>query len=198
MKGEQRVWAIVPVKAFTRGKSRLSSVLEREARAVFARGLLGHVLAQLRQTRGVAGVLVVTDGDDVAEHAVGLGLEVLRDPARATLAEIVDAALMRALELGATAALVCMADLPRLQNRELSEVLDLLHNHDVVIAPDLQGLGTNLLALSSPLAMPTCFGHVDSFQRHLAAASGRALALVVQRAPGICFDVDGPDDLANL
>src|SRR5690606_9522197 len=57
-------WALVPVKAFERGKSRLSPVLSDEARAAFARALFDHVLDVLTRARTVEGVLVATDSLD--------------------------------------------------------------------------------------------------------------------------------------
>ena len=58
-------WAIVPAKSLPHGKSRLRPVLGDEERARFARRLLEHVLDVLGAC-ALDGVLVATDGDDVA------------------------------------------------------------------------------------------------------------------------------------
>jgi 2-phospho-L-lactate guanylyltransferase (CobY/MobA/RfbA family) len=91
-----------------------------------------------------------------------------------------------------------MADLPQLSAADVQAVLALLELHEVVIVPDQEERGTNLLGLAPPAAMPSCFGTGDSFRRHLLGAEQRALRAAVSRMPGICFDVDEPDDLANI
>lgn len=193
-----RVWALVPVKGFIRAKSRLAQVLDGEARASFARAMLDHVLTTLRATHGIEGVLVLTDDEEVAAH-VAERAHVLRDTEPAQpLARVVDAGLAHATQLGADAALVCMADLPALRSEELEHVLTLLASHDVVLAPDAQGKGTNGLALLLPSALRSAFGTGDSFALHQRAAQAHGLRLTIHRAHGLCFDVDGPDELAQL
>lgn len=192
------VWAVLPVKGFARGKSRLGAVLGDAARMAFARGLFSHVLGTLRTTEGIAQVLVLTEDDEVEALALEARAEVLRDTQGANLARVIDAGLRRAEAAGASAALVCMADLPRVSAPELAQVLAALAAHAVVVAPDLAEAGTNVLALSPPSVLATCFGHEDSFTRHVAQAAKRGLSLEVVRLPGLCFDVDGPEDLARL
>lgn len=192
------VWAIVPVKGFARGKSRLGDVLGDALRGAFARSLFEHVVQVLAAVEHVAGILVITDDDEVATCARERGIAVLRDPPGASLSQVVDAALRDASARGASAALVCMADLPKLSVDEVREVLSLLELHEVVVAPDADDLGTNLLGLAPPAIMPSCFGNGDSFRQHLLSAEQRALSAAVSRAPGICFDVDEPDDLARI
>lgn len=192
------VWAIVPVKGFARGKSRLGDVLGDALRGAFARSLFEHVVQVLLAVEHVAGVLVITDDDEVASCARERGTAVLRDPPGASLGQVVDAALCEASARGASAALVCMADLPELSAEDVRSVLALLELHEVVVVPDRDELGTNLLCLSPPAVMPSCFGRGDSFREHLRSAEQRALRAAVSRAPGICFDVDEPDDLARI
>src|SRR5262249_59480259 len=62
-------WAVIPVKGFERGKSRLSGVLEGSARAALARRLFEHVLDAA--VAAVDRVLVATDSDEVAAAARG-------------------------------------------------------------------------------------------------------------------------------
>jgi 2-phospho-L-lactate/phosphoenolpyruvate guanylyltransferase len=188
----------VPVKGFARGKSRLAEVLGDGLRGVFARSLFEHVVQELATIEHVVGILVITDDDEVESCARERVTAVLRDPPGASLGQVVDAALSEASARGASAALVCMADLPELSAEEVRSVLALLELHEVVVVPDLDDVGTNLLCLSPPAAMPSCFGRGDSFHQHLRSAEQRALRAAVSRAPGICFDVDEPDDLARI
>ncbi len=191
---------MVPAKSLARGKSRLRPVLDDEGRAAFARGLLEHVLDVLGRC-ALDGVLVATDGDDVADLAAARGAHVLRDRGDVprSLAAVVDAALAEVESLGARTAVVLMADLPRIQPDDVAMLLAAIEGgHDVAVAPDHAGRHTNALALSPPTSMTTCFGRADSFAAHKAEADAQGLRLAVVDRDRIAFDVDGPDDHARI
>lgn len=177
------IWAVLPVKSFQRAKSRLAPSLSPDRRRALARAMFLHVGDVV--AAHVEGVLVATDGDDVAMLAAGLGFDVVRDEGPRPLAEVVDRAL-DSLTGRASSALVLMSDLPNLSAEDVGAMLGA-----PAIAPDRAGLGTN--ALHVGVAARTSFGHDDSFQRHL----GR-LTLVVVRRPGLAHDVDHPEDLRRL
>jgi 2-phospho-L-lactate guanylyltransferase len=195
----ERVWALVPVKGFERGKSRLAPALSDTARAAFARRLFEHVLGVLATSEVLAGVLVATDSAEVAEAARAHGAAVLMDVASTqTLAGVVDAGLAALSARGAGGALVLMADLPHLQPSDVRQVVAELAAHDVVLVRAGDGRHTNALALAPPNCLQTAFGQADSFAAHLAWARAAGLRLAVVDNPRIAFDVDGPDDHARL
>ena len=74
----------------------------------------------------------------------------------------------------------------------------LLDGHDVVLAPDAAGTGTNALALRVPAPMPTCFRGGESLADHVAAARARGLAFALCERAGLGFDVDQPEDYLRL
>ena len=191
-------WALVPVKAFGRGKSRLSTALSEAERAAFARRLLEHVLDTLIVS-GLDGILVATDSSEVAETARQRAARICWDPPDAlNLATVVDRGLVELSAFGADSALVLMADLPAIEPDDLHAVLALLAEHDVVVVPAADGVHTNALALSPPTCMRTAFGRADSFQAHLAAARSANLRTAAFDHPRLAFDVDGPADLARF
>jgi len=192
------VWAVVPAKDPTRGKSRLREVLGDDERARFARQLLEHVLTVLSDCPDIDGILVATDGDEVAELARARGAAVLRDGEGHGLAAIVDAALTDVARRGARSALVLMADLPQLGVRDVRRLLEPLATHDVVIARDRKGCHTNALAVAPPTVIGTRFGRADSFEAHCSAARQADLALAVVQDERVAFDVDSPEDLASF
>ena len=192
-------WALVPAKSFARGKSRLAPALSDAARAALARELFDHVLATLRAAGLVDGVLVATDGDDVAAAARALGAAVLRDDAPgAPLSAVVDAGLAALRARGATQALVLMADLPRLRADDVRALFAALDGADVVAVRADDGTHTNALVLAPPDVLPTRFGRDDSFAAHLAAAQAAGLRVAVVANDRVAFDVDAPDDHAKL
>ena len=191
------VWAIVPAKSLAYGKSRLRPVLGDDERALFAQRLLEHVLDVLA-TCALDGVLVATGGDDVASLASSRGAHVLRDTGAGSLADVVDRALGEVASRGAAAAVVLMADLPRVEARDVGALLAALDEYDVVLVRDHLGRHTNALAVTPPRAMATCFGREDSFAAHCAAARAAGLRAVVVESDRIAFDVDVPADHVEL
>jgi 2-phospho-L-lactate guanylyltransferase len=193
----QPVWAIVPAKSWLHGKSRLRPVLDDDERALFAQRLLEHVLDVLGACE-LDGVLVATGGDDVASLASARGAHVLRDRGAGSLAEVVDRALADVASRGAATAVVLMADLPRVESRDVGALLAALDDHDVALVRDHLGRHTNALAMTPPTAMTTCFGREDSFAAHCAAARAAGLRAVVVESDRIAFDVDVPADHVEL
>jgi 2-phospho-L-lactate guanylyltransferase len=189
---------VVPIKAFERAKSRLSSVLPDADRVRLARGLFDHVLAVLGRCPELDGILVITDSPSVAE-LVGARAEVVRERAPSgSLGLTVDAALAQLAARGVGAALVLMADLPHLEPADVNQLLALMRDCDVVVAPDAHEQGTNALGLAPPDLLATSFGRADSFARHCAEATRAGLRLGVHRSSRLAFDLDAPEDLARL
>jgi 2-phospho-L-lactate guanylyltransferase len=187
-------WAVVPAKSLVRGKSRLSPALGHAERARLARALLEHVLDVLRAC-ALEGILVATDGNDVGDLASSRGAAVLLDEDGGSLAAVVDRALVEVARRGALAALVLMADLPRIEPRDVNEILAALDRHDVILVRDHLGHHTNALAIAPPTAMGSRFGRADSFEAHVAAAREAGLRVAVIDNDRVAFDVDVPSDL---
>jgi 2-phospho-L-lactate guanylyltransferase (CobY/MobA/RfbA family) len=91
-----------------------------------------------------------------------------------------------------------MADLPRIEPRDVEAVLAALDDHDVVLVRDHLGQHTNALAITPPTAMPTRFGTPDSFVAHCNAARSAGLRLALIDNARIAFDVDDPADHLRL
>lgn len=192
-------WALIPVKGFDRGKSRLSEVLAPNERAAFSRELFDHVVRVLQNSSSIDGVAIVSDSTEAREHAKRLGALALKDAeGNQGLADIVDAALKDLEARGATSVLICMSDLPELGTEDIESVGRQLEEADVVLVPDLLQQGTNVVAAKPPSVLPSCLGHEDSLRRHRDLARDLGLTVSVQLRSGISFDVDYPGDLARL
>ena len=192
-------WALIPVKGFERGKSRLADVLGADERAELTRNLFDHVVEVLRTAPSIDHIAVVSDSPDARAHAESLGIVALADSRDSRgLADVVDSAQRELALRGATSLLICMSDLPELSVEDIERISRALDTSDVVLVPDLMQEGTNLIAMKPATTLPSCLGHDDSLSRHRDAALERGLSLSVQVCAGIGFDVDHPGDLERL
>lgn len=192
-------WALIPIKGFDRGKSRLAEVLSPSDRARLARDLFEHVVRVLHASPVIDGVAIVSDSAEAREHARHLGVLPLADAEGSRgLAEVVDGALAELERRGATSVMVCMSDLPNLRVEDVASVARQLQESDVVLVPDLDQRGTNVVAVKPVTGLPSCLGHEDSLRRHHDRARGLGLTVSVQLSSGIGFDVDRPQDLERL
>jgi 2-phospho-L-lactate guanylyltransferase len=195
-----RPWAIVPAKALGRAKSRLDRAIGVAERQRLARELIARVLRACTRCDALAGILVATDGDDVARIALAAGARVVRDQGAepTTLAAIVDHALLASTALGATHGLVLMADLPLLEARDVSELVWQLRQSPLLIAPDAQRRGTSALGVQLGLGIRSCFGYADSLQRHTRESLRVGARLLVSNNPRVSRDLDTIEDLVRL
>jgi 2-phospho-L-lactate guanylyltransferase len=210
------VAAVVPVKALGTAKSRLGVVLGAEQRAELVLWLLERVVAAIAASGAVAHLAVVSPDTAALERAQALGAVALRQRA-GELDAAVEQGQRWALDLGATALLVALGDLPLLTGDDIHALLAIaglssdhargaavcdpdtltLLSPRVVLAPDRAGLGTNALLLQPPASMPFAFG-AGSYARHLTLARAHGVMSATYRSLGTAFDVDDPADLAEL
>lgn len=192
-------WALIPIKGFDRGKSRLAGVLTANERASLARHLFEHVVGVLRSSPSIDQIAVVSDSPKACEYAQRLGLTALSDADDSKcLADVVDSALRELERRGATSVMICMGDLPELTVRDVASVARQLDDSDVVLVPDLLQRGTNVIAMKPAAVLPSCLGHEDSLRRHHALARELGLRVSIQLSMGIGFDVDRPRDLERM
>ncbi|MXX77225.1 MAG: 2-phospho-L-lactate guanylyltransferase [Holophagales bacterium] len=202
------LWAVLPVKAWSEAKRRLSPVLSAGEREELARSMLDDVLAAIAGVSGITGTLAVTADGVAARYLAEAGCEVLSEPRRG-LNRALGTAAEELGRRGASTMLVLPIDLPLVTAADLEE-LCARHLEDrrsqgagsapggaVTVVPDRFRSGTNALVCSPPGCIPFRFGD-GSFHAHLreAARAGAAHSSIVLANLGL--DVDHPDDLAEL
>ncbi len=191
--------ALVPVKRLDLAKTRLATTLDPAERAEVAERLFTHVLAELAATARFSLVAVVTADATVGERARALGAVVLPDPPGAgSLGGVVDAALDALAARGETSAVVVMADLPLLDAAAVGRFLDSTRAGEVLLAPDRDGSGTNLLYLPLPRRFATRFAEPGSGGLHAGAAADAGLAVGHHADAALAFDLDLAADLQSL
>ncbi len=180
---------VLPVKAFDRGKARLSAVLDDAARSGLARSLAEGVLRSVLDVVPATQVLVVGDDESVTAWARELGVPAVVAPGG--LDGAARTGQQRAAEAGHERVLIAHADLLHPESLGV-----LIGRSDALIVPDRHRRGTNVLTVPADLPFPFAYG-LDSFERHRRAATDLGIELTVVEDAALGMDVDTPDDLAD-
>lgn len=222
---QTRCVALVPLNTLTAAKSRLREVLAEGDRRALVIWLAGRVLVALRDSSVVERIAVVSpDPRMLALLESELGLQVGREPGVGPRSPSrggrgVDTHLLVtdgggliadleqgrhwAIERGANALMVVLADLPLLTPDALrrlhaeAQVERERHRHAVVLAPDRAGRGTNAMLLRPADALPFAFGE-ESLSRHLALARRARIAPSIFSSEETSLDVDTLADLQDV
>ena len=189
-------FAILPVKARAHAKQRLAEFLTAPQREALARVMFEVVLGKLIAARGIDRVAVATSDEAAAAHARGAGVMVFEEPDQRSHSHSADRAARQAMALGATTVLLLPIDVPLVTTAEI-ESLAAAARPGVIIVPSADGTGTNALVRTPPDVIESRFGR-DSFRAHLEQVRAKGVAAEVMRPPGIVFDVDTPEDVAEL
>lgn len=175
--------AIVPIRSFRLGKSRLAPHMSEDERHALARALADRVT----EAAAAAGLspLVVTSDPEVAEWAAAAGLPVVPDPGGG-----LDAACRSGVvAAGVRRWVVIHSDLPLIAADDLRTVADEMAAGRDVIAPSSDG-GTSVLSSSRHIEFSYGPG---SFHRHLARLDD---PVIVARA-GLLHDLDTARDFRS-
>jgi len=194
-------YALVPIKRRALCKSRLALVMGERQRRVLVRLMLQRVLAALAEARSIGPVAVVSAERDT----VPPDIEVLAD-AGAGLNAALESAQRVLLAHGARHILVLPADLPQVCAQDIDALVHAGRSGGFALASDAAGTGTNALFWSVPspaaslrAAQPLRFQFgPGSCQRHQAQARRLGVAPALVHRPGLAFDVDTAQDLAQL
>ena len=190
-------WAIIPVKSFDRGKSRLAMSLDARERRSLSAMLFERALDACARCSQIDRVLIASDGLEALMLGERRGALGLLDPEpRAPFARVMDLALAHVHAQGATRALIAMADLPHVRPRDLSELLATLEPGSLVVAPDQNRRGIGALACRLPAALRMQLGNRDSLARTLEEARAKQLRVNLVHNPRLAHDIDTAADLA--
>ena len=198
-----RATAILPVKRFSRAKTRLLETIDERGRAALLRAMLDDVLRALDRTSSIERIIVVSGekrAEQVAMEAakrLSTPIEVLRDPDEAGHSEAAVLGIIRALSLGARCTAMLPGDCPLLDAGELEDALERIEGRCVAVIPDRHGTGTNGLILAPGDAIGPAFGE-GSCERHLDRARRAGFDARLEPIPSLGLDLDTADDLTAL
>ncbi len=177
---------LVPVKAFSLAKRRLTVALGDIER----RALVRRMAEQVLRAAAPLPVAVVCDDPEVAEWARGRDALVLWEPGRG-LNGAVQSGVAQLEERGVRRVIVAHADLP--MARDLAHLVGF---DGITLVPDRRDDGTNVVELPTDAGFRFSYGP-GSFGRHRAECDRLGIAVRVVREPFLSYDVDWPSDLAD-
>lgn len=186
--------AVVPVKSFSRAKTRLA--VPPEARARLCRVMLGEVLETVCSAEAVSAAYVVSADAEALESASRLGAVPVRDAAEAGVNAAVsaaDAVIEREGRHDAT--VVLPQDVPFVRGRDIDYLLRLCRRPScALVAPSRRLDGTNALLRMPPRVMGTHYDE-DSYTLHIEEARRSAAHSALVYARRIAMDIDDAADL---
>ena len=194
------IFAILPVKSPQNAKQRLTGFLAVEQREALARMLYRQTLAALCQAEGIDQVVVATSDVEIAEHARQSGAMVFEENEQVSHSVSADAACLRAMEMGASTVLLVPIDVPTVTPADFSRLAAASNSGarpGLIVVPSSDGTGTNALVRTPPNCIESRFGP-GSFRAHLDQALSKGLPADVLRLPGLMFDIDTPEDVAEF
>ena len=187
---------VVPIKAFTSAKSRLSDKLDPDRRACLAQAAADRVLRAVADCPLVDLRLAVVDTDLAARMALHRNFEVLQRPDLLGQSAAVGAGFSAAIKRGATNILTVSADIPLVRPKDIDEILR-PRPPVLVMVSDREGLGTNAMRLDPAIDLHFHFGP-DSLAMHKREAAALRLPVKVIDNRRVRLDIDTPDDIDAL
>lgn len=216
-------WAILPVKPFNLGKSRLHSFLDKEEIYQLNRNLFTSTYRRLEACHEIDKILVVTKDEEILKLVEEWGGVGLPENTPSSLNLAISQAFAFIHDSGESGpVLVIPADLPGMETEDLIELFALAksvkysekrdvnrscyqrsfdngkrgHNKTssfLVIVPDYNQTGTNALLMSEAKLITPMFGR-RSFQKHIRQALVKSINLTVWLNDAIQTDLDTIQD----
>jgi len=184
--------SIIPVKNTAKAKSRLSQQLAQQERESLVFSLLLRTISIFKSCFDAKDILIVGFDPEVERLSEEEGLNFLKE-AGSGLNRALHQATVWATKHGFGAILISPLDLPFLSPKDIQSIVNLGTEGEVmVIAPDKDYQGTNILLLNPATKFKFCFGP-GSYRRHLEQSEVCGLKQKMYYSFGTCFDLDDYD-----
>ena len=191
-------WALIPVKRFDVGKSRLRKVFTLQELVLLNISLFQSTFLKVKDSGQFAHILVVSRDDDALAWTKANHGESLHEEGEESLNSALAQGLDWIASQGAGSVLILPTDIPLLTVDDLFSLCAYQpEDPGMLIVPDHTQLGTNALLLTRPNLLKPQFG-VNSFQAHCQQAERAHIHQTIYLNKHIQQDIDTPDDLALI
>jgi 2-phospho-L-lactate guanylyltransferase len=194
-----KVFAIVPVKRFERGKSRLASLLTIEERIKLSELFLDLTISTLTNTPVISEVVVVSSdyrARAIAKIHEAQFVEEKKDQGVNAAVTLADAHIS---EYSVDASIVIPQDLPLLLRQDIEYICRSAEKHErcLVICPSLRLDGSNALLRRPPLLFQTNYDN-NSYNIHIQKAKASNASVKILRIERVMLDIDILQDIRAL
>ncbi len=191
-------WAIIPVKRYLVGKSRLRQLFSENEIAELNRQLFESTFTKIQEAPGIDKILVVSREASALDWCQIHGGIALLEEEPSTLNAAISKAQKVVCEAGGGRTMVLPSDLPLMTLKDLSKLIRLADGErKLVIVPDHYQSGTNALIMSDPDLIRPRFGS-GSFRKHTRQAMEKNAELVVYLNENIQWDLDTSLELYRI
>ncbi|MCL5077059.1 MAG: 2-phospho-L-lactate guanylyltransferase [Actinobacteria bacterium] len=178
---------IIPIRSFSSGKSRLSSVLSQQQRSELMQYCANSVIG----ATGDIPTIVISSDPQVQSFALERGKFCLPDPG-STLNQIINNLYKASFEFGISHLTVAHGDLPLAR-----DLTCLKQDLSAVIVPDRHRSGTNVLSIPTGTKFIFSYGF-GSLEKHIQQARLNNLQVSLVEDPSLMIDIDMPEDLDQI
>ena len=191
-------WAVLPVKCYSAGKSRLRGLFSETELAELNQQLFESTFTKIQQSTGIDKILVVSR----EKHALAWcethgGVAILEDDP-STLNSAISKAQRYIFDAGGGRVLVIPSDIPLMTAKDLSNLISLADgDRQLVVVPDHSQSGTNALLMSDPGLIQPSFGS-GSFRKHIRQVLEKNAELIVYLNENIQWDLDTSLELYRI
>ena len=194
-----KVFAIVPVKNFERGKSRLQSLLTVEDRIKLSELFLDLTLNTLTKTPVISEVIIVSSdirAEEIVKKYDAIFLGEKKDQGVNAAVALADTYISECI---VDASIVIPQDLPLLLPQDIEYICTEAQNHErcLVICPSIRFDGSNALLRRPPLLLKTSYEH-DSYNIHIKKAKALNATVKVIPIKRIMIDIDTIEDIRKI
>jgi 2-phospho-L-lactate guanylyltransferase len=192
------LWAIIPVKPFSKGKSRLANILTTDRRALLNSTLLSRTIRILKTVNEIHHIIVVSRDSSALSIARNFDVKTIQEEGVIELNRALKRASAVARAYAADSIIIIPSDLPLLEAGDISNFLSQRKGGpEIIIAPDRRNEGTNGLYLSPPDIIDFKFG-INSLSLHITEAVNHNAQYSIFNNFNFALDIDVPQDLELL
>ena len=190
-----RIVGTIPMKPASQAKSRLSSVLDPEQRAILSLNMFERVL-EAAVASSLSDVVVLGGDSEIRAITENANAAWQPDEGRGLNGEL--SAQVDANSATGAASVYIPGDLPLLTAADLDQALEISERGMLLtMCPAIGDGGTNGLVIPAQSPFQIQLG-TDSFNRHKTSAELLRLPYAVVEARGFGLDLDTSEDLAEL
>ena len=186
--------AIIPVKPFNKGKSRLNQLFEPDVLYRLNVQLYFRTLQTVFASHVFDEVLVVSRSKRALRWAEQKGASTLLEESPRGLNSAVNQAILALDSRSAGDLVILPTDIPLMSAEDIIYLVALTETTGITIVPDRHHAGTNAICMSGGARVSSSFGN-NSFQKHCSLAIEKGYELTVWMNEHLGQDLDTQTDL---